>query len=141
MESITRFFMIAASLIITAGLVFIAFRMADIGNETANHVMKEFADFGNEIREREILQYDGVEVTGSDVANFLRKQFSKNSGSDSFVVKVVSDRNTIVYSGYEDIKEIYNFSHASYIEPMAVFQGSVYRNENGVITEVCFQKR
>ena len=44
MESITRFFMIAASLIITAGLVFIAFRMADIGSETANHVMQEFAD-------------------------------------------------------------------------------------------------
>ena len=59
MESITKFFMIAASLIITAGLVFIAFRMADIGRETANHVIQEFTDFGSAIKDGEILQYDG----------------------------------------------------------------------------------
>ncbi len=141
MESITRFFMIAASLIITAGLIFVAFRMADVGRGTANHVMQELADFGNEIKDNEILQYDGVELAGSDVANFLRKQFSKRISDTGFVVKVVTDRGTIIYSEYEDIKEIYNFSHASYIEPMAVFRGTVYRNENGVITEVCFQKK
>lgn len=141
MESITRFFMIAASLIITAGLVFIAFRMADIGSETANHVMQEFADMGNEIKDSEILQYDGVEVAGSDVANFLKKQFSQNIDSVGFVVKVVSDKGTKVYSEYEDVREIYNFSHTSYIEPMAVFRGTVYKNENGVITEVCFEKK
>lgn len=141
MESITKFFMIAASLIITAGLVFIAFRMADIGRETANHVIQEFADFGSAIKDGEILQYDGVEVAGSDVANFLKKQFSLNSDSTGFRVKVISDVRTTIYSEYEDTKEIYNFSHASYIEPMAVFRGTVYRNENGVITEVCFEKK
>lgn len=141
MESITRFFMIAASLIITGGLIFIAFRMADVGRGTANQVMQEFADFGNEIRDNEILQYDGVEIAGSDVANFLRKQFSKRVSDTGFVVKVVTNAGTIIYSEYEDTKEIYNFSHASYIEPMAVFRGAVYRNENGVITEVRFQKK
>ena len=133
--------MIAASLIITAGLVFIAFRMADIGKGTANHVIQEFAVFEKEIKESEILQYDGVELAGSDVANFLRKHFSQNMSSYNFVVKVVSDKGTVIYSEYKDTKEIYNFSHVSYIDPIAVFQGAVYKNENGVITEVCFQKK
>lgn len=141
MESITRFFMIAASLIITSGLIFIAFRMADIGKGTANEVMKELETFSNEIKDSEILQYDGVELMGSDVANFIRKHFSKRIDSVGFVIKVVTDTGTIMYSEYEDTKEIYNFSHASYIEPMAVFYGTVHRNENGVITEVCFAKK
>ena len=35
MESLNKFFLLAAGLIVTAGLIFVGFRIADIGKETA----------------------------------------------------------------------------------------------------------
>lgn len=143
MDSVNRFFIIAAGLIITAGLVFFAFRMADVGAEAAEYVMEEFVSFGHEVREREILQYDATMVSGSDVVNFLRKhlQVMESDGISGMTVTVISKDNRITYRSYDDIKNIGNFSHASYVDPSAMFYGSVKKNENGVISEVHFEQR
>jgi len=143
MDSVNRFFIIAAGLIITAGLVFFAFRMADVGAETAEYVMEEFTAFGQELRESEILQYDATVVTGSDVVNFLRKhlQVMESNGISGMTVTIISRDNRITYRSYDEIKNISNFSHASYVDPSAMFYGTVKRNENGVISEVHFEQR
>jgi len=140
MESINKFFLIAASLIITAGLIFAGFRMADIGTEVANHAMKKLVVFEREMQESEILQYDGVEVAGSDVINFLRKYLDERGSARKNGIKiiVIQGKESKVYENTDEIKEIYNFSHESYINPSALFIGSVYKNANGVISEIRF---
>ena len=59
MDSVNRFFLIAAGLIVTAGLVLVGFRMAEIGKTTAGHLVDEMATFENEMEKQEILRYDG----------------------------------------------------------------------------------
>ena len=143
MDSINKFFLIAAGVIITAGLIFLGFRMADMGTATANHVMGRFTSFMRDIEENEMMQFDGVTVAGSDVVNFMRKYLSQrtNETEEGMTVTVVKGATSISYQKYEEIKEIYNFSHASYIDPTVLFKGSVIKNENGVITEVKFEQR
>lgn len=142
MDSVNRFFIIAAGLIVTAGLVFFAFRMSDVGVEAAEHVMEEFVSLSTELREGEILQYDATMVSGSDVVNFLRKHLSVHKGEVSeMTVTVINNDRKITYRSYEDISNITNFSHASYIDPLAMFYGTVKRNENGVIAEVLFEQQ
>ena len=140
MDSINRFFLIAAGLIITAGLIFVSFRMADIGTVTANQIIEEYMGFEKNMENSEILKYDGMRVSGSDVINFLHKYLGQNSiGHDENMrITIVKDCVSISYQTREEIREIYNFSHVSYIDPTAFFQGSVSQNQNGVITEVCF---
>jgi len=143
MESINKFFLIAAGLIITAGLIFIGFRMEDIGSATANHVIEKFADFKQELEESEVEQYDGIMVSGSDVVNFMRKHLGQSMGESKGNIKitVVKGTKSVSYQEYEEIKEIYNFSHISYIDPTGLFQGQVIKNENGIISEVRFEQK
>lgn len=143
MDSVNRFFLIAAGLIITAGLVFLAFRMADIGTETAEYVMEEFRMFGKDIKEEELLQYDGMVVSGSDVVNFIMRNLPKGSvyRDSAVMVTVICGSEKITYGTYEEAKNIKNFSHENYINPTYLFQGTVIRNENGVISEVLFERR
>jgi len=42
------------------------------------------------------------------------------------------------YEKADEIKEICNFSHESYINPSALFVGNVSENANGIISEVSF---
>lgn len=143
MDSVNRFFLIAAGLIVTAGLVFLALRMADIGTETAEYVMEEFRLFAKDIKEEEMLQYDGALVSGSDVVNFIMRNLSKESvyGDSTVRITVRCGSEKITYSTYEEAKNIKNFSHENYINPMYMFQGTVIRNKNGVISEVLFEQR
>lgn len=143
MDSVNRFFLMAAGLIITTGLIIVAFRMADIGTETAGQVMEEYIQFGSKMRESEILQYDGTQVSGSDVRNFLRKYLPDNYGNadHQVPVTVITGRGKMEYQSYTEIKEINNYSHITYINPKSLFWGTVERNENGVICKVRFEQR
>jgi len=143
MDSLNKFFLMAAGLIVTAGLIFVGFRMADIGTETANQVIEKFSGLKKELEENEIMQYDGTTVSGSDVVNFMRKHLSQRAGEDEAGMKitVIKGNKSASYQKYEEISEIYNFSHVSYIDPSVLFQGSVIKNENGVISEVKFELR
>lgn len=141
MESINRFFIIAAGLIITAGLIFVGFRMADLGTSTANHVIEEYIAFGRNMESGEIMMYDGAVVTGSDVINFMRKYLENTEITTGMRITVIKGSKSISYQSFDDMQEIYNFSHDAYVNPTAMFQGSVCRNENGVIAEVVFEQQ
>lgn len=143
MESLNKFFLLAAGLIVTAGLIFVGFRIADIGKETANQLIDGFVGFKQEVEESEIMQYDGITVSGSDVVNFMRKHLSKGAYEDESGMKitVIKAEQSTTYQKYDEIKEINNFSHESYVDPTMLFRGCVIKNKNGVIAEVRFEQR
>lgn len=142
MDSVNRFFLIAAGLIVTAGLVMVGFRMADMGKSAAGYLVDEMAAFESEIENQEILRYDGRVVSGSDVVNFIKKHLSDCSVGKipKFEVSVSSDSFT-VFKDNSLLKEMTNFSHPSYIKPNARYLGEVRRNDNGVIEAVVFTQQ
>lgn len=142
MDSVNRFFLIAAGLIVTAGLVLVGFRMAEIGKTTAGHLVDEMATFENEMENQEILRYDGRVVAGSDVVNFIKKHLSgcKVGQIPEFTIKVIADAVT-VHRDNSSMKNMVNFSHPAYIKPNGRYMGEVVRNGNGVIEEVIFTQQ
>lgn len=139
MDSINRFFTMAAGLVITASLIFVAFRLADEGKRLGEHAVSSLAKVNAEWKEDEITRYEGLTVKGSDVINFMRKNLSMNlqDGSEQLVVITETDVVT-VHKNMDSMEDVMNFSHASYINPTSEFVGKVNRNENGVIVSVRF---
>jgi len=141
-DSVNRFFLIAAGLIVTAGLVMIGFRMSDLGKAAAGHLVDEMAAFESDMESGEILRYDGRVVSGSDVVNFIKKHLSDCSVGQipDFEIKVCSDTITI-HKDNRSMKDMMNFSHPAYINPTGRYLGEVTRNKNGVIEMVIFTQR
>lgn len=139
MDSVNKFFLIAAGLVITASLVFLGIRMSDAGKDMGNGVVNSFIEFSTELKEADIMQYDGTTVTGSDVVNFIRKNLSEYSPGRMAPFEVVVRTATVTtHKDNSSIANITNFSHISYIDPTAKFIGKVIRNDNGVIVTVTF---
>lgn len=142
MESINKFFLMAAGLVITASLIFVGGRLADAGEESGNAVVNQFITWNTEWDEMEVMQYDGAVVTGSDVINFIRKKLSGCLPGSTAPYRIVVKTNVVtVYENNERLKEMMNFSHVSYVNPTGRFIGEVSRNWNGVITSVTFTQK
>lgn len=142
MDSVYKFFLLAAGLIITASLIFLGFRMAEAGKEAGNTSVNRFVDFNTELREAEIMQYDGTTVSGSDVVNFVRKNLSACSTAEEAPFEVIVKTGTVTtHRDNSSLADIVNFSHISYISPNGRFIGTVNRNANEVIVSVMFVQK
>jgi len=129
--------LIAASTIITCIVVGLGFSMAREAKQLGNGVVEELHRYRVTIEERDVMKYDGAVVTGNDVRNLMRELLTKK---DDRIRIVVADTGTRFYETEEDIKRAKDKESVYYISPMCEYIGEVYRNENGVITEVIFHK-
>lgn len=142
MDSLNRFFTMAAGLIITASLIFVAFRMADIGKDMGNQAINRLVELNTEWKESGVLQYDGRKISGSDVVNFMKLNLPDGQQSGTNNMRVVVETEVItVYRDKSDVADAMDVSHSSYINPMSEFVGTINRNDNGVIVEAVFTQQ
>ena len=138
-----KFLLMAATLFITCSLIALGFYVHDNSQRLGSTVTRQIIDLNNELTQSDISKYDGLEVTGSDVINFIKKYLGdytiEESGPFSVVVDVGSQ--TKVHSNKEYIHMITNFSSEYYIKPTSKYMGSVKKNENLVIVSVQFAKK
>ncbi len=130
--------LIAASTIITCIVVGLGFSMAREAKQLGNCVMEELHRYRVTIEERDVMKYDGATVYGNDIRNLMREVLTKKDGGVR--IAIVTNEGTRFYETEEDIGRAKIKDSAYYISPMSEYAGEVYRNENGVITEVYFQK-
>lgn len=142
MDSVHKFFLIAAGLIVTGMLVFLGFRMSDVGEDVGGHMVNRLTELEQSLKDADVMQYDGVTVTGSDVVNFIRKSLSEHSTESTAPYQVIVVTGTVTtHKDNTTIGNILNFSHISYVNPTAKFVGEVNRNTNGVIVSVTFTQK
>lgn len=129
--------------IITCILIGIGIYMADSSKRAASDVNIQLTSYYNEIYEADIMKYDRLEVTGSDVVNFIKKHLGDYNSSETgpFTIKIVTNIGQVNHTNSSNIDYITNFTHAYYIKPTASFKGYVTKNQNGVITEIKFQQQ
>ena len=105
----------AAGLVVTASLIFLGFRLEEAGKQSGNEMVNQFITLNTELKEMEIVQYDGVTVNGSDVTNFLRKYLSEYLPGSIAPFRIVVETDVVtVYEDNSLLKEMMNFSHQSY---------------------------
>ncbi|NLK74033.1 MAG: hypothetical protein GX288_01930 [Clostridiales bacterium] len=139
----TKILLLAATTIITcviASLGMIGMRSAKELNKTA---MAQMRDLNNSLKDSELKKYDGLEVTGSDVINCIKKYLGDYVSGETaplyIYVKTKLTENT--YTNGSQIKNIQNFTHTYYIKPTALFTGEVVKNENDVILGIRFTNK
>lgn len=130
--------LIAASTIITCIVVGLGFSMAREAKQLGNCVMDELHRYRVSVEERDVMKYDGAIVNGNDIRNLMGEVLTKSVGDMRIVI--VTDAGSRFYETKEDVKRAKTRDNEYYISPMTKYMGEVYRNENGVITEIYFQQ-
>lgn len=141
MDSIYKFFLLAAGITVTAVLVFLGFRAANAAKNVGNEAIDGLISFSTEIDEAKLMQYNGATVSGSDVVNLIKKTFGTYPGAKGFVIKVTDNVNDNSFTDDTHLKDIQNFSSSFYINPSGRYLGTVIRNANGIISEIDFVKQ
>lgn len=140
MENALKGLLMAAGIIVTCAIISIGFYTAREAKNTAAQTMDYLSDFNRELSEDGLMKYDGMEATGGDIINLIRRELgSVGNGESSFLaVKVDTGKSVNIYRDAEDLGEIREYGNKKYINPAAVFVGSVTRDENEVINCVSF---
>ncbi len=147
MENSLKGLILAAGTIITCIVISLGFFVAREAKTTATNGAKQINEVNGEFAENNKTIYDGASVSGSEVINLIRK--FKN---DDIGIIVKTNKSTNQYGNNIDIStgEMINTittktyyldtpnTSSSYINPSAVFLGSVIRDGNNVITAISF---
>ncbi|MDF2473839.1 MAG: hypothetical protein K0R21_1621 [Anaerocolumna sp.] len=98
------------------------------------------SEFAVELTESDITMYDGLEVTGSDVVNFIKKNLGSYTSTQTspVYVYVETEHASNTYYNEAEIDNIQNFTHEKYIKPISKFIGEIVRDGNDVIVGLRF---
>lgn len=133
-------FILSAGIVITCTVISIGFYFARESSALSSASAENLSEFSTELYERNITMYDGLEVSGSDVINFIKRNlgdYGSTEISPLYVyVKTLSSENTYVNGG--KVTNIQNFTDTMYIKPIGKFVGKLDRDENRVIIGIKF---
>jgi hypothetical protein len=114
----------------------------------ADNVIASTEDTASYYAEYDILMYDGEQIRGSEVVNFIKKRLGDYSTTQKapiyveVVKKAPGSNHNHTYTNNEYIADIKNFSSIErYIKPTAIFIGEVIKTENRVILGVKFTQK
>ncbi len=157
-NNITKALWLGIGVLFFVGVVSLGLNVFNKGKSAANEQANNLSELEKSLVESEYSAYDNESVTGADVLSCIKKYREK---SDVFAVKVVTKKTSTVYlntatinengvvvgsaktpSSIEaSIKDARTESSFSYINPVAVFDASLKKDGNGVISAVEFVQR
>lgn len=135
-----KLILFAVSVLITCVVVFVAIKASDEAKKISDSAIDQLSEINSDIADSGIMMYDGNEVYGSDVINFIKKTLGDYEPTETapvyIYVKTSTAENTYTNNTYES--NIIKFTDAHYIKPTAVFSGEVVKNTNSVIIGIKF---
>jgi hypothetical protein len=140
----------AFALMITCLLVSYGGRVLKAGKNTSDSAIEKINKFNTVLSESDLTMYAGIEVKGSDVVNFIKKNLGSYDATEhsNQYIRVVTAANDSTYWNERYIEDIQNFSSTLFINQEALFRCDVIRDANDVIigivlsiTYVFFNKR
>ena len=142
-EIAPRALLMAAAVMLSVLLISIMISQYNSAREVVNSSSDIMSRKAEEIRDSDIMQYDGLTVNGEDVINFMKKNLGEDSelyGQLKVTLKGVSG-NTMSYSDTEPLSSLTDPENEKYVRPFSKWKCSVKKNKNGIITEVVFSKK
>jgi len=152
MENSLKAIIIGAGVVITMMVVSIGFILMRSGQSTALNTINRLDRINVELAESEYTMYDGMEVSGSEVVNAVRKfkderigiqVKTKKDSSGQWYIKAVDIANKeFVSSGsVGNISDLIDVAKDEYVNPNGVFLGSIVRDKNGTIIALIFEQK
>lgn len=155
-NSSISFWKIAVTILLAAILIGVVFLIARQGKSVANEKLEGISNTLAEYQDESYAMYAGMEVSGAEVRSVIERACAKgdfvsvrvetkagsktnyNYDCDTATMKITQTAGTTkMYSNVEAAVS----TAADYINPSAVFEGSVSRDANGVLVLVCFKQK
>ena len=141
-----RFEIAPQALIMSAGvimsIILISIMVSQFENarNISSAVTRKMSSTAADIADSDILQYDGITLTGADVRNFYRRYF-RSSGPDIDQMSVINGNRSVRYTESGYYSQMTDPGSINYIKPDDLYKCSVEVNGNGMITNVDFIKQ
>ena len=142
-EIAPRALLMAAAVILSVLLVSIMISQFNSAQGMVNSSSEVISKRTMEIRNSEIMQYDGLTVTGEEVINFMKKNLDVyGSGEAPFSITLKgTSGHSESYSEYSALNALTDPESEKYIKPFSKWRCMVKKNKNDIITEVIFSKK
>ncbi len=145
MENSLKGLLLAGGTVITCIIIGLGFYIAREARDTASAGSGQINRLNAEFMESDKIMYDGIDVSGSEVLNVINK--FKN---DELCIQVDTKKGGLASYIYADttltakskhsIKEAQELKGLYYVNPNALFQGNVLRDDNNVIVGLLFKQ-
>ncbi len=153
MENALKAILIGAVTVIVLVVISLGFLILRQGQDTAKNAVNKIDNMNSQLAESDYTMYDGLEISGSEVANTIRK-----FKHDYIAIKVITGRDTTgtwyIHEGTEnsgnvivgtekefDLSNAIEPSKPTYINPTGRFTGSVRRDDNGSVSAIIFTQK
>ena len=131
--------LMAAGVLVAVVVISILFVQFQQANQMSGIVGENMTDMTDDIKNSDIMQYDGLEVTGADVVNFYKKHLGDYTSGETGPFAVVIGGTS--YQNGASVSSLRDSSSSAYVKPTARYKCTVTKNANGVITKVTFTKK
>lgn len=140
-EIATQALLLSVGVILSVVLISVMVVQFEQARSMSDAVGQNMLEATERIRDSDLLQYDGLRVSGAEVRNFFKLNLSK-TGPVGFTDLVIDNGNgAITYwtsSGYSEITDI---TGTRYVNPVDVYLCRVDQNANEVITTIKFTRQ
>lgn len=143
--------LIAAGVIITCIVAGLAFQNTREGKAQANSAFAQLSTTMNEYQDLGKSMYDGLLVSGEEVRRVIKNSISEKEYVQVKVITGDGAEKSYVYETLEtenkklskESKELPSEEKGSagYINPRAVFSGSVEKDANGIVVQLVFRQQ
>lgn len=140
MENSLKALILAAGISITCLVISLGFYTAREARNISAITTEKLSVLATQLQESDFTLYDGLEVTGSDVINFIKQHLCSYSETEISPIYVYVKTNLTdkAYINGSELDKIRDYTHEQYINPLGKFKGTVARDENDVIQGVLF---
>jgi tartrate dehydratase beta subunit/fumarate hydratase class I family protein len=136
-------FLLAAGALITCIVLSVGFLFARESQALSATSSSKMNHFSTEISESDFTKYDGLEITGNDVINLIKKHLGEYSVTEKgpIYIYVKTSKTENKYYNESGIQNIQNFTSTNYISPLGKFVGNIVRDANKVIIGMEFVQK
>lgn len=148
------FWKVAVGVLVAALFIGVIFLVARQGKSVANEKLEGVSGMLAEHQDEAYAMYDGMEVTGAEVRSVISNACTKG---DYVAISVKTKAGTVKSYNYvynsstqeltkdsaqnDSNVEAADSTSVDYINPSAVFKGSITRNKNGVLVLLHFEQK
>lgn len=158
-NSSISFWKVAVTILLAAILIGVVFLIARQGKSVANEKLEGISGMLSEYQDESYAMYGGMEVSGAEVKNVIENAMAKD---DVVCIRVytkadVAGKDYVYKASVDPTEALHTFdalsstesanvlssskSDVNYINPSAVFEGSVMRNTNGALIGLVFEQK
>jgi len=150
MENSLKAIIIGAGVVITLIVVSIGFLLMRSGQDTAQNAINQLGGINKEMSDSQYTNYDGLEVSGSEVVNVLNRfkdeyigiqVITKKNTAGAWYINVVGSNGNITGAATSEIADTMDEKSNEYVNPNGSFKGSLVRDANGTITALIFTQQ